>query len=884
MTDNSTPNVTYRSDYQVPAYNIENVDLIFELGEEFTTVKSRINFYRQQDEVTPLVLVGENLQLRTVTLDGVLLDSDAYQVTDTTLTIAEVPERFQLEIEVVIQPQLNMALSGLYKTSGNFCTQCEAEGFRRITYFLDRPDVMTRFSTTIIADKTNYPVLLSNGNRVEAGEFEEDNRHWVRWDDPFLKPSYLFALVAGNLYCHAGEFTTCSGRNVRLEIWVEPQNSDKCEHALRSLQKSMKWDEAQFGREYDLDIYMIVAVNDFNMGAMENKGLNVFNSKYVLARTDTATDKDYEDIEAVIAHEYFHNWTGNRVTCRDWFQLTLKEGLTVFRDEQFTADMTSKAVKRIKDVKLLRKSQFPEDSGPMSHPIRPDSYIEMNNFYTATVYNKGAEVIRMYHTLLSAEGFRKGMDLYFERHDGQAVTCDDFRAAMADANDTDLTQFERWYDQAGTPHVDVEEHYDEDRQTYTLVLSQRAPKNNLDAQPFHIPVAMGLVGTQGEILPLGLSTDIKSFTESTRVLELTQAKQSFQFINIPYRPVLSLFRHYSAPVHYHVDYSLEDLAFLMAYDHDEFNRWDAGQRFMQTVILDIAQMLKAGEEPSLNPLLIDSFAKVLSDKELDGSIKALTLTLPEAAVLIQAMSPLDVDALHHAYRFVRQTLAAQFATKLVDMYQQLAAAQGEYHIDKEAVAARDLKNCLLEYISYLDTEEAAELLMQQFKTADNMTDTQAALVGLVEVSAPQRNVALAHFYQQWQHDPLVVDKWFQVQAESDHPDMFDTVLVLSKHEAFTLKNPNRARALLGSLCLRNPFQFHQANGEGYRLLADSVLELNSFNPQIAARLVSAFNQWRLFDTPRQQLMQAQLERIFAHQELSKDVYEIVKRALEAPQH
>ena len=882
MTDNSTPNVTYRSDYQPPAYNIDNVDLIFELGEEFTTVKSRINFYRQQDDTTPLVLAGENLQLRSIILDGNVLDSDAYQVTETELTIADVPERFQLEIEVAIQPQLNMALSGLYKTSGNFCTQCEAEGFRRITYFLDRPDVMTRFSTTIIADKTQYPVLLSNGNRVEAGEFE-DNRHWVRWDDPFLKPSYLFALVAGNLHCHAGEFVTCSGRTVRLEIWVEPQNSDKCEHALRSLQKSMQWDEEQFGREYDLDIYMIVAVNDFNMGAMENKGLNVFNSKYVLARTDTATDEDYEDIEAVIAHEYFHNWTGNRVTCRDWFQLTLKEGLTVFRDEQFTADMTSKAVKRIKDVKLLRKAQFPEDSGPMSHPIRPDSYIEMNNFYTATVYNKGAEVIRMYHTLLGADGFRKGMDLYFERHDGQAVTCDDFRAAMADANDTDLTQFERWYDQSGTPHIDVEEQYDADRQTYTLVLSQRAPDNNPDTQPFHIPVAMGLVGNQGEVLPLGLSTDIKSFTGSTRVLELTQTKQSFQFINIPYRPVLSLFRHYSAPVHYHVDYSSEDLAFLMAYDQDEFNRWDAGQRFMQTVILQIAEAIHTGEEPQLDPLLIDSFAKVLSDTELDGSIKALTLTLPEAAVLIQAMSPLDVDALHAAYRFVRRTLATRFEAKLVDMYQQLATAQGAYHVDKESIAARDLKNCLLNYISYLDTEGAAELLMQQFEAADNMTDAQAALVGLVEVSAPQRNVALAHFYQQWQHDPLVIDKWFKVQAESDHPDMFDTILVLEKHDAFTLKNPNRARALLGSLCLRNPFQFHQANGDGYRFLADSVLELNSFNPQIAARLVSAFNQWRLFDTPRQQLMQAQLERIFAHKELSKDVYEIVKRALEAPQ-
>ncbi|MEM7016508.1 MAG: aminopeptidase N [Pseudomonadota bacterium] len=862
------PQTIYRKNYQNPDYRINTADLHFELGEDTTLVRAILDVQRTDPEQTakPLILDGENLELQNIKIDNRPLADSEFSVDEESLKIPDVPGRFQLETEVLIKPQDNTLLMGLYRTSGNFCTQCEAEGFRRITFFLDRPDVMARYTTTIYGDKSRYPVMLSNGNRVEEGELD-DGRHWVRWEDPYPKPAYLFALVAGQLECHGGEFVTKSGRNVRLEIWVEPQNIDKCEHALRSLQKSMKWDEEVFGLEYDLDIYMIVAVNDFNMGAMENKGLNVFNSKYVLARPDTATDDDYEGIEGVIAHEYFHNWTGNRVTCRDWFQLTLKEGLTVFRDQQFSGDMTSHAVKRIQDVKILRGVQFVEDSGPMSHPIRPDAYIEMNNFYTATVYEKGAEIIRMYHTLLGEEGFRKGMDLYFEPHDGSAVTCDDFLAAMANANNTDLSQFARWYSQAGTPTVEAEGKYDADSKIYTMTMRQSGAQ--IDEQgPLLIPVNVGLLGENGQDLP-----------DSNFVLSLNELEEEFQIENIAEPPVPSILRGFSAPVRFRMQRSREELAFLMAHDSDQFNRWEAGQTLAQQVLLDIANDA-ADEKPlQLDPMFIESFGKVLADESLDGSFKSLALMLPTEEVLGQEMAVINVDALHTARNFALRELATKFKEQFETQYT-ANQQDGPYTAEQAAIAQRRLKNTALSYLTTLEDETLIQMAYSQFESANNMSDVQAALICLVNTTTPERDKALTAFYEKWQNEPLVVDKWFNVQAGARLPDTLERVKALAEHAAFTLKNPNRVYALVGGFCMRNQVCFHDASGGGYEFLADNVLQLDSLNAQVAARMVNAFNQWRRFDEARQTLVQKQLQRIVDKADLSKDVYEIVRKALD----
>ncbi|MBX3465980.1 MAG: aminopeptidase N [Planctomycetes bacterium] len=877
------PTVVHRLDYRPPAYTIDTVELDFDLGPEATIVRAALAVRRTADcpPGAPLELDGEDLALEQVRVDGRALAAGEYSLDgEGRLVLPGLPDRCRVETQVRIAPQANTQLSGLYTSAGNFCTQCEAMGFRRITYFLDRPDVMARYTTRITASKQACPVLLSNGNRTGQGELP-DGRHWAAWEDPFPKPSYLFALVAGDLRRHAGEFVTRSGRRVALEVWVEPQNLDKCEHALRSLQDSMRWDEERYGREYDLDIYMVVAVNDFNMGAMENKGLNVFNSKYVLARPETATDDDYEAIQGVIGHEYFHNWTGNRVTCRDWFQLTLKEGLTVFRDQQFSADMTSAPVKRIADVRVLRVGQFPEDAGPMAHPIRPDSYISMDNFYTSTVYRKGAEVIRMMHTLLGEERWRRGMDLYFERHDGQAVTCDDFRRAIQDGGGVSLERFERWYEQAGTPVLEAAGEWDAAARAFTLTLRQSYPEGSKTAagapcRPVPIPVVTALLGSKGQELPLRLAGQGGAPTE--RVLLLEEAEQRFTFTDVPERPVPSLLRGFSAPVRLRVERGTDELAFLMAHDTDPFNRWDAGQELATKLLLGLAADAQAGRPLALDPAFVEAFRRVLTDARLDGSLKALALTLPAELQLAQEVTPVDPDALHAAREHARLALARALRAEL-----QAAYAGGDdgapYASDKAAVDRRRLKNAAMTYLSLLDEPEAAARPLRQLRAADNMTDASAALAVLANHEGPARDEALAEFYARWRHDPLVLDKWFTVQAVSSGPSTLARVRELTRHPDFTLRNPNRVRALVGAFAMSNQARFHGADGGGYAFLADLVLELDPLNPQVAARMISAMNQWRRFEPGRRALMEAQLARVADAPGLSKDTYEIVARAL-----
>jgi aminopeptidase N len=883
----SKPKTVLRSSYRVPDYLIETVDLAFDLGEEGTRVEARLGIRRRADAPDPnaaLELVGEDLDLLEIEIEGRPLSDSEYRVDAEGLVIEHPPARFELRTVVEIHPETNTRLSGLYKSSGNFCTQCEAMGFRRITYFLDRPDVMARYRVAIEADRERYPVLLSNGNRIEATELE-GGRHRVRWEDPFPKPSYLFALIAGNLRCHSGAFTTMSGREVRLEIWVEPQNVDRCEHALRSLQRAMKWDEERFGREYDLDIYMIVAVGDFNMGAMENKGLNVFNSKFVLALPETATDDDFEGIESVIAHEYFHNWTGNRVTCRDWFQLTLKEGLTVYRDQRFSEDMSSEPVCRIGDVKSLRARQFPEDEGPMAHPIRPESYISMDNFYTATVYEKGAEVIRMYATLLGEAGFRKGMDLYFDRHDGQAVTCDDFRAAMADANGRDLRQFERWYLQAGTPRLRGVGEYDRAGRRYALTLRQDYPETAFeivgaaDRKPLHLPVRVGLLGADGRSLPLRLEGESAGAPASTtRVLELTSAEQQFVFVDIDEEPVPSILRGFSAPVRFEMNRSRDQLAFLMAHDEDSFNRWDAGQQLATELLIGAAEEIERGGVPSLDRDFSDAWGRLLRDDSLDGSLRALALMLPAESVLAQEMDVIRPDALHEAREAMGRALGSAHADSLWTLYRALAPS-GPYRHEAKAIDRRRLRNAVLRFLTWTGANEAIEAAWAQYEAADNMTDAQAAFLWLADQEHPRRDDVIRAFYDRWRSDPLVLDKWFAIQAGSSRADTLARVRELATHPDFNPANPNRVRSLVAAFCSGNPVRFHDSSGDGYVFLADHVLALDGTNPQLASRMVSIFNDWRRYDPDRQDRIQAQLERIASSGSLSKDVYEIVSRAL-----
>jgi len=896
-----TPVTLFLKDYAPPAWLIDTVDLHVAIFEGHAEVKSRLACRRNPAAQTnPLVLNGEALELMSVTLDGTALDPARYACADDRLTIAApLPDTFQLETTVHIHPDQNTQLSGLYKSKDGYFTQCEAEGFRRITFFPDRPDVMATFSCTVEADRARFPHLLSNGNPVEAGACEDDaTRHWVRWEDPFPKPAYLFALVAAKLDVLADNTTTASGRAVNLEIYVEPGKLDQCGHAMAALKKAMRWDEARFGLEYDLDRYMIVAVGDFNMGAMENKGLNIFNTKYVLARPDTATDADYQGIDRVVAHEYFHNWTGNRVTCRDWFQLSLKEGLTVFRDQEFGADTHSRAVTRIQEVRGLRVSQFPEDAGPMAHPIRPASYAEINNFYTATVYNKGAEVIRMIHTLLGRDGFRRGMDLYFQRHDGQAVTCEDFVAAMQDASGVDLTQFRRWYARAGTPRLNASGSYDAATRRYTLTLTQHLAPTAYEKRlaesgqaivdgTLHIPVALGLVLPDGSDAPLKIAGEAEA-SGTTRVLSLTEPTQTFVFEAIPAAPVASLLRDFSAPVQLEFEQTDAELAHLMAHDADAFNRWEAGQRLATRVLL--AGIAGGGAGSDWIPdAFVAACGRVLDDGlSADPALAAEALNLPAEAVLAEAIvaqgGTIDPEGIHTARVALRRHLAARLRDKLEAGWTALAPTVA-YAPDGAQVGRRALRNVCLGYLAESDTDHlkssVVPRLVVQFKAGGNMTDEIAALATLANLDLPERETALADFYARWQNEALVIDKWFSVQATSRLPGTAVHVRALMQHPAFDLKNPNRVYALIRGFCGANPRHFHAADGSGYALAADVISELQAMNPQVASRLARSFDRWRQFDSGRQAHARAALERIAAVEGLAKDVAEVVGNALKA---
>jgi aminopeptidase N len=872
----------YQRDYTPPDYLIENVELNFDLGEDSTLVRSRLAIagaYDRSQGARPLLLVGKDLVLKSVVLDGLPLTADMYAVDDETLTIADVAMSFILEIETEIRPQENTSLEGLYKSSGNFCTQCEAEGFRKITYFLDRPDVMARYTTTIVADKVRYPVLLSNGNLVASGDLE-GGRHYAAWDDPFRKPCYLFALVAGDLACVADSFVTCSGRTIALQIFVQSHNLAKCDHAMASLKKAMQWDEEVYGCEYDLDTYMIFAADDFNFGAMENKGLNIFNSKYVLASPETATDADFQAIEEVIGHEYFHNWTGNRITCRDWFQLSLKEGLTIFRDQEFSADMESRAVKRITDVRLLRTKQFPEDAGPLAHPVRPDSYMEISNFYTMTVYYKGSEVVRMIRTLLGPEGFRKGMDLYFARHDGNAVTVEDFVRAMEDANAADLGQFRLWYSQAGTPRLTASIVHDPSSATCDLTIRQTClpTPGQVEKLPLHIPVAIGLLDVDGKDLPLFPEGASSVPGDTTRVLELRQEEETFRFERVPHKPVASLLRRFSAPVNLHFNYSDTELMFLLKHDSDPFNRWEAGQRLVVATILKLVDDFREGRTLRIAGEFTDAFAGVLAESGLDQAFVAEVLTLPGEDYLAELMTEVDVTAIHVAREFVREQLALALRELLLDTYR-AAAADGPYRADAASTGRRSLKNLCLSYLLALNDQAVIDLGFHQFNRSDNMTDVIGALAPLTKTDCPERIEALAAFYAKWHDESLVLDKWFSLQATSPLPGTLAEVRSLLDHPAFEIRNPNRVRALIGAFCQGNQLRFHDANGEGYALLGDQIARLHSLNPQMAARLLGGLSNWQRFDDGRQALMKAQLERILHLPDLAKDVYEIAIKSL-----
>jgi len=872
------PKTIYLKDYQPPEFLIDKGNLHISLGDEATTVVSSLSIHRNpasNSNGTSLRLDGEDLESVYIKLDSVILGSDEYEIDSEGLTIFQVPERFDLETSVLIYPQDNSALEGLYKSGDMYCTQCEAEGFRKITWYLDRPDVMSLFTTTVVADRDRCPVLLSNGNPVERVELDR-NLHSVTWSDPFPKPAYLFALVAGNLLDRRDSYTTASGREVALHIYVEPENIDKCDHAMQSLNKAMLWDEQNYGREYDLGIYMIVAVNDFNMGAMENKGLNIFNSKYVLARPDSATDRDFQGIEAVIAHEYFHNWTGNRITCRDWFQLSLKEGLTVFRDQEFSADMGSRGVKRIEDVRMLRSHQFAEDASPMAHPVRPDSYIEINNFYTLTVYEKGAEVVRMQHTLLGAEEYREATDLYFQRHDGQAVTTDDFVQCMEDVSGRDLGQFRLWYSQAGTPELHCSGEYSEADCSYTLTIKQSCPDTpgQSDKAPLHIPFFIGLLSADGSEMPLKLDGENDSSSQTNMVLELGKSYEEFRFVDVAEPPVPSLLRGFTAPVKVEFNYLEEDLLFLMAHDSDGFNRWDAAQSVSQSLLLKLV----GDPDYSLPEGYINACKAALTDSTSDKALLAEILTLPGESYLGDQMDVVDVDAIHKA----RESFKIHLATELRDVFYQVYQENqedGAYDITPTSIARRSLRNLALDYLMQLQDPVMNELCVAQYRAQNNMTDVISALSLIANSDIPEREGLLDDFYSRWQQDQLVLDKWFSVQACSKRSDTLAKVKLLMQHPEFNIRNPNRMRSLIGSFCATNQINFHAVDGSGYALLGETVLQLDCINPQIASRMLRMLSRWKRFDSSRQLLMQKQLQQIADSEGISKDVYEVASKSL-----
>ncbi|HXE37562.1 MAG TPA: aminopeptidase N [Azonexus sp.] len=858
-----TPQTVYLKDYTPPAYLVDTVDLDFNIEPGGTTVTASLAMRRNPASAgQPLVLDGDELETLSVAVDGA---SVPFALTASTLTIADLPESFTLRTVVRIQPDQNTRLSGLYRSKDGYFTQCEAQGFRRITWFLDRPDVMATYTVTLHADKSAYPVLLANGNPAAAGD-EPDGRHWARWADPFKKPAYLFAVVAGKLDGLFDTFTTASGRTVRLAIYVEPGKLDQCPHAMAALKKSMRWDEQRFGLECDLDHYMIVAVGDFNMGAMENKGLNIFNTKYVLARSDVATDVDFENIDRVVAHEYFHNWTGNRVTCRDWFQLSLKEGLTVFRDQEFGADLHDNSTARIREVRGLRAAQFPEDSGPMAHPVRPASFVEINNFYTATVYEKGAEVVRMIQTLIGRDGFRQGMDEYFRRHDGQAVTCEDFVAAMAAASGFDFAPFMRWYEQPGTPQITTASAFDAASGRYTLTFTQTNPRAS-DQKPYLIPIRVALFDAAGTILP-----------DSERTLLLTDTTQAFAFEGLAAEPVPSLLRDFSAPVVLDYPYTPEQLTHLLAFESDPFNAWEAGQRLASTLILEATAAIAAGRAAVWPAGFVDAARRLLQTQAQRGAaFVAEALTLPGEATLAEALTEIDPDALHAARNALRRHLAEQLEGEFAGVYAALAP-QGAYTPSSDEAGRRALRNTCLGYLLELNTDASRQMAMQQFRDADNMTDQYAALAALAQTDCPEREPALADFYQRWQHEALVVDKWLVAQSGSRLPSTLATVKALTAHPAFDITNPNKVYSLLRNFGA-NLVRFNAADGSGYAFLAERIIELDPLNPQVASRLARSFDRWKKFDAKRQAAARQALETIHRRPGLSGDVFEIISKLL-----
>lgn len=865
------PQAKHRHDYRAPDYTITDIDLTFVLDAGTTRVTAVSKVKRLANNGAPLCLDGGDLTLVSLEIDG--QHWPHYQLEEGALTLTHLPETFSLKIVNDIHPDNNTTLEGLYKSGEALCTQCEAEGFRHITWYLDRPDVLARFTTTLIAEQSHYPYLLSNGNRIDGGELE-DGRHWTKWEDPFPKPCYLFALVAGDFDLLRDSFRTRSGRDVALEIFVDRGNLDRADWAMTSLKNSMKWDEDRFGLEYDLDIFMIVAVDFFNMGAMENKGLNVFNSKYVLAKAETATDKDYLGIEAVIGHEYFHNWTGNRVTCRDWFQLSLKEGLTVFRDQEFSSDLGSRAVNRIDNVRIMRGAQFAEDASPMAHPIRPEQVIEMNNFYTLTVYEKGSEVIRMMHTLLGEDSFQKGIQLYFERHDGSAATCDDFVQAMEDASNVDLSQFRRWYSQSGTPVLSVRDDYNSELEQYTLHVTQMTPPTADQKQklPLHIPLDIELYDGEGNLIPLQ-----HNGYPVHHVLNVTEEFQSFVFDKVDSQPVPSLLREFSAPVKLDYNWSDAQLTFLMRYARNDFARWDAAQSLLATYIkLNVARY-QQGLPLSLPLHVADAFRAVLLEENSDPALMALILTLPTENEIAELFDVIDPQAITEVRESLLRTLATELADEWLAVYN--AHHCTEYRIDHADIGKRALKNVCLTYLAFGDAKLAGKLVVSQFNKANNMTDSLAAMVASVAAQLACRDELLAAFDERWHQDGLVMDKWFALQATSPANDVLSRVRALLSHRSFTLSNPNRIRSLIGAFASGNPAAFHAKDGSGYQFLVEILTDLNTRNPQVASRMIEPLIRLKRYDDGRQALMRSALEQLKGLEKLSGDLYEKITKAL-----
>nr|WP_314419818.1 aminopeptidase N [uncultured Erwinia sp.] len=867
------PQAKNRHDYRAPDYTITDIDLTFDLNASTTRVTAVSQIKRLASTDAELRLDGEDLTLVSIAVDE--QPWEHYRLEEGALVISRLPEAFTLKIVNDIHPDKNTALEGLYKSGEALCTQCEAEGFRHITWYLDRPDVLARFTTTIIAEQALYPYLLSNGNRIDGGELE-GGRHWTKWQDPFPKPCYLFAVVAGDFDVLRDSFRTRSGRDVALEIFVDRGNLDRADWAMTSLKNSMKWDEERFGLEYDLDIFMIVAVDFFNMGAMENKGLNVFNSKYVLAKAETATDKDYLGIEAVIGHEYFHNWTGNRVTCRDWFQLSLKEGLTVFRDQEFSSDLGSRPVNRIDNVRVMRGAQFAEDASPMAHPIRPEQVIEMNNFYTLTVYEKGSEVIRMLHTLLGEVGFQKGMQLYFERHDGSAATCDDFVQAMEDASNVDLSQFRRWYSQSGTPVISVRDDYNPELEQYTLHVTQMTPPtaDRQEKLPLHIPLDIELYDNKGQPIPLQHNGH-----PVHHVLNVTESFQTFVFDGVSTQPVPSLLREFSAPVKLDYNWSDAQLTFLMRHARNDFSRWDAAQSLMVNHIrLNVARH-QQGQPLSLPLHVADAFRAVLLEENSDPALMALILTLPSENEIAELFDTIDPQAIAVVREALVRTLAEELTDELQAVYRDNQT--GEYRIEHADIGRRALKNVCLSYLAFADATAADKLVSDQYHSANNMTDSIAALAASVAAQLPCRSELLAAFDERWHHDGLVMDKWFALQATSPAEDVLTQVRSLLNHRSFTLGNPNRVRSLVGAFAAANPAAFHAQDGSGYQFLVEMLTDLNTRNPQIAARLIEPLIRLKRYDAHRQALMRQALEQLKGLDKLSGDLFEKIEKALNA---